>query len=77
MGLLPDFRNNEVVGYLGVKLDLFPWLALVTNEASLTAVEDIKAMGNMNFGILSLNPGELINDLVAPLIETLVADVHL
>jgi hypothetical protein len=40
-------------------------------------VKEVKAMGNVDFVVLGLDPCKLINDLVAPLVHALIADMHL
>ena len=40
-------------------------------------MQEVKAVRNVYLAILLFNPGQLVNDFVAPLIHALVPDVHL
>lgn len=40
-------------------------------------MKEVEAVGDVNLAVLGLDPGELVDDLVAPLVHALVANVHL
>ena len=40
-------------------------------------MQEVEPMRNVDLAILRLNPGQLVNDFIAPLVHTLVPDVHL
>ena len=47
--------------------------ALVADEANFIGMEEVVAKAYKNFLILQFDPCDLINDLVAPLVQALVA----
>ena len=40
-------------------------------------MQKVEPMGNMDLLVFGLNPSQLVNHLVAPLVHALVANVHL
>lgn len=75
--LLPNLGNYQVVRYFGVELDVLITRAFITNQARLGGVQEVKAVGNVNLAVFRLDPGELVHDLVAPLVHALIPNVHL
>lgn len=74
---LPYLSHYQIVRDLGLEFDVFIGRALVPYETHFTGVQEVKSMGDVNLFVLSLNPGELVHDFVAPLVHALVAYVHL
>ena len=77
LGLLTDLCHYKVVGNLRLELNGFIWRALVAYQADLAGMQKVEARRDVNLFILSFDPGELVHDLVAPLVEAFVPDVHL
>ena len=75
--LLSDFGDDQIVGYFRIKLDILITRALVSNKAALRGVQEVEAVRDVYLAIFLLDPSELVNDLVAPLVHALVTDVHL
>lgn len=40
-------------------------------------MEEIEALGDVNFGVLCFNPSDLIDNFVTPFVHAFVANVHL
>lgn len=75
--LLPNLCNDQIVRDFRVELDVLVGWALVPYEAGLATVQEVEAMADVNFVILGLDPSQLVDDFVAPLVHAFVADVHL
>ena len=75
--LLTNLCHNQVVGNLRLELNGFIGRALVADQADLAGMQKVEAWRDVNLFILSFNPGKLVHDLVAPLVEAFVPDIHL
>lgn len=40
-------------------------------------MQKVEAVRDVDLAVLGLDPGDLVNDLVAPLVHALIADMHL
>ena len=75
--LLTNLCHDQVVRNLRLELNGLVGRALVADQADFAGMQKVEARRDVNLFILSFNPGELVDDLVAPLVEAFVPDIHL
>lgn len=74
---LSDFSNQEIIGDLGVELNVLVGWALVPNQACLAAVEEVEAVADVYLLVLGLDPGQLVDHFVSPFVHAFIANIHL
>lgn len=53
------------------------WWTFVSNEASFTTVQKVKAMADMDLVVFGFDPSQLIDNFVTPFVHAFVANIHL